>query len=80
MRKTACLACAITPPATGVDKHDNLPIGITDTLHMPQLIMVFTSFDDFILPLEKTLPNFFPKMFSFLCMKNYHLNPQTTYV
>ena len=38
---------------TGVDKTDNLPIGITETLHVPRLIMVFTSFDAVILPLEK---------------------------
>ena len=54
LRKTTCLVCAVTLPATGVDKTNNLPIGITETLHMPQLIMVFTSFDAFILPLEKT--------------------------
>ena len=53
MRKTTCLVCAVTPTATGVDMTDNLPIGITEPLHMPQLIMVFTSFDAFILPLEK---------------------------
>ena len=55
MRKTTCLVCDVPLPATGVDKTDNLSIGITETLHMPQLIMVFTSFDAFILPLEKTL-------------------------
>jgi hypothetical protein len=66
MRKTTCLVCAFTLPATGVDKNDNLSIGITETLHMTQLIMVFTSFDAFILPLEKklTLSNF-TEMFSF---------------
>jgi hypothetical protein len=32
---------AVTLPATGVDKTDNLPIHITETLHMPVLIMVF---------------------------------------
>ena len=53
MRKTTRLVCDITLPGTGVDKTDNLPIGITETLHMPRLIMVFTSFDAFILPLEK---------------------------
>ena len=37
-----------------VDKTDNLPIGITENLHLPRLIMVFTSFDAFILPLEKS--------------------------
>ena len=46
--------CAVTLPATGMDKTDNLPIGINETIHMPQLIMLFTSFDDFILPLENT--------------------------
>jgi hypothetical protein len=55
MRKTTCLVCAVALPATGVDKTDNLPIGITETLHMPRLIMVFTSFDAFILPLEKSV-------------------------
>ena len=54
MRKTTRLVCDVTLPATGVDKTDNLPIGITETLHMPRLIMVFTSFDAFILPLEKS--------------------------
>ena len=54
MRKTTCLVCAVTLPETGVDKTDNLPIGITETLHMPRFIMVFTSFDAFILPLEKS--------------------------
>ena len=53
MRKTACLVCDVTLPATGVDKTDNLPIGITENLHMPRRIMVFTSFDAVILPLEK---------------------------
>ena len=47
------LVCDVTLPATGVDQTDNLPISITETLHMPRLIMVFTSFDAFILPLEK---------------------------
>ena len=54
MSKTTCLVCDITLPATGVDKTDNLPIGITETLYMPQLIMVFTSFDAFIFLLEKS--------------------------
>ena len=54
IRKTTCLVCDVSLPATGVDKNDNLPIGITDTLHMPRLIMVFTSFEAFILPLEKS--------------------------
>ena len=45
--------CAVTLPATRVDKTDNLPIGISETLHMAQIIMFFTSFDVFILPLEK---------------------------
>ena len=54
MRKTTRLVCDVTLPATGVDKADNLPIGITEILHMPQLVMVFTSFDGFIVPLEKT--------------------------
>jgi hypothetical protein len=40
MRKTPRLVCDITLPATGADKTDNLPIGITETRHMPQLIMV----------------------------------------
>ena len=56
MRKTTSLVGAVTLPATGVDKTDNLPSGITEILHMPQLIMVFTSFDAFILPF-KTLSN-----------------------
>ena len=50
MRKTACLVCAVTLPATGVDKTANLPTGITETPHMPKLIMVVTSLDAFILP------------------------------
>ena len=54
MRKTTCLVCDVTLPATGVDKTDNLPIGITETLQIPRLIMVFTSFEAFILPLEKS--------------------------
>ena len=54
IRKTTGLVCDVMLPATGVDKTDNLPIGKTETLNMPQLIMVFTSFDAFILPLEKT--------------------------
>ena len=54
MRKITCLVCDVTLPATGLDETDNLPIGITETLHMPRLIMVFTSFDAFILPLEKS--------------------------
>ena len=56
MRKTTCLVCDATLPATGMDKTDNLPIGITETLHigLPRFIMVFTSFDAFILPLGKT--------------------------
>ena len=44
IRMTTSLVCDVTLPA-GVDKTDNLPIGITETLHMPQIIMVFTSFD-----------------------------------
>ena len=53
-RKTTRLVCDVTLPATGVEKTDNLPIGITETLHVPRFIylMVFTSFDAFILPLE----------------------------
>ena len=121
MRTTTRLVNDDTLPATGVDKTDYLPIGICETLHMPELIMVFTSFDAFILPLEKsgeveqrdrhvctgvpsavadvyhslqeqrravvhlsgftqnlTLSN--SSRFFFLCMKNYHLNPKTTYV
>ena len=54
MRKTTRLVCDVTLPATGVDKTDNLPIGITENLHMPRLIMVFTSFNDVILPVEKS--------------------------
>ncbi|CAL8255868.1 unnamed protein product [Arctogadus glacialis] len=54
LRKTTVLVCDVTLPATGVDKTVNLPIGITETLHMPRLIMVFTSFDAVILPLEKS--------------------------
>ena len=69
MRKTTCLVCAVTLPATDVDKTDNFPIAITETLLMPKFIMVFTSFDAFIVPLEKPY-------ISFPCMKNYHLNPQ----
>jgi hypothetical protein len=34
MRKTG-LVCDVMLPATGVDKTDNLPIGITETLHIP---------------------------------------------
>ena len=52
MRKTTRLVCDVTLPATGVDKTDNLPICISEILHMPRLIMVFPSFDAFILPLE----------------------------
>ena len=51
MRKTTRLVCDVTLPATGVDKTDNLPISITENLHMPRLIMFFTSV---ILPLEKS--------------------------
>ena len=40
MRKTTCLICDVKLSATGMDKIDNLPIGMTETLHMPQLIMV----------------------------------------
>ena len=58
MRQTTRLVSDVTLPATGVDKTDNLPcnlpIGITETLHMPRFIMVFTSFDAFIIPLEKS--------------------------
>ena len=54
MRKTTCLVCDVTLPATVLDKTDNLPIGITETLHMPRLKMAFTSFDAFILPSEKS--------------------------
>ena len=54
MRKTTCLVCAVMLPATGVDKTENLPIGITENLHMPRFIMVFTSFNSVILPLEKS--------------------------
>ena len=43
MRKTTRLVCDVTLPATGMDKTDNLPLDITETLHMPRLIMVFTS-------------------------------------
>ena len=39
MRKTTCLVCAVTLPATDLDKTNNLSIGITETLHVPQLIM-----------------------------------------
>ncbi|CAL8371697.1 unnamed protein product [Boreogadus saida] len=49
------LVCDVTLPATGLEKTDNLPIGITETLHVPRFIMVFTSFDAFILPLEKAV-------------------------
>ena len=49
MRKTTRLVCDVTLPATGVDKTD-----ITENLHMPRLIMVFTSFDAVILPVEKS--------------------------
>ncbi|CAL8350086.1 unnamed protein product [Boreogadus saida] len=54
-RKTTRLVCDVTLPATGVEKTDNLPIGITETLHVPRFIMVFTSFDAFILSLEKAV-------------------------
>ena len=53
MRKTTHLDCDVTLPATGVDEIDNPPIGITENLHMPRLIMFFTSFDAVILPFEK---------------------------
>ena len=49
-----CLVCDVTLPATGVDKSDNLTIGITETRHMPRLMMVFTSFDAVILHLENS--------------------------
>ena len=39
MRQTTCLICDVMLPVTGVDKNDNLSIGITETLHVPQLIM-----------------------------------------
>ena len=42
MRRTTCMCvyvCDVTLP--GVDKADNLPIGITETLHMPRIIMVY---------------------------------------
>ena len=54
MRKTSRLVCDVTLSATGVDKAYNLPIGITENLHMPRLVMIFTSFDAVILPLEKS--------------------------
>ena len=54
MRKTARLVCDVTLSATSVDMTNNLPIGMTETLHMPRLVMTFTSFDAFILPLEKS--------------------------
>ena len=54
MRKNACLLCAVTLPATGADKTDNLPIGITENRHMSRLIRVFPSFDYFFLPLKKS--------------------------
>ena len=54
LRKTTRLVCDVMLPATCVDKTDSLPIGITANLHMPRLIMVFTSFDAVILPLEKS--------------------------
>ena len=53
MRKTTRLVCDVTLPETGADKTVNLPIGITENRHMPRLIIVFTSFDAVILPLEK---------------------------
>ena len=53
-RKTTRLVCDVTLPATGVEKTDNLHIGLTETLHVPRFIVVFTSFDAFILPLEKS--------------------------
>ena len=31
------VSCDVTFPATGVDKTDHLTIGITETLHMPDL-------------------------------------------
>jgi hypothetical protein len=37
-----------------VDKTDNLPIVITENLHMARFIMVITSLDAVILPLEKS--------------------------
>ena len=54
MRMTTRLVCDVTLPETGVDKTDNLPIGITENIHMPRHIMVFTSFYAVILPLEKS--------------------------
>ena len=54
IRKPTCLVCAVTLPVTGGDKTNNLHTGITETLHMPWLIMVFTSFDAVILPLERS--------------------------
>ena len=54
-RKTTRLVCDVTLPATAVEKTDILPIGLTETLHMPRLIVVFTSFDAFILPMEKAV-------------------------
>ena len=35
--------CDVTLAATGVDKTDYLPIDISETLHMPRIIMVITS-------------------------------------
>ena len=34
-RKTTRLVCDVTLPATGVEKTDNLPIGITETARAP---------------------------------------------
>ena len=51
MRKTTRPVCDVTLPATGVAKTDNL---ITENLHVSRLMMVFTSFDAIILPLEKS--------------------------
>ena len=49
MRKNPRLLCDVTLPATGVDKTD-----ITENLHMPRLIVVFTSFYAFIVALKKS--------------------------
>ena len=41
MRKTTCLVWDVTLPATGVDKTNNLPIGITEALRMPRFIRLY---------------------------------------
>ena len=57
MRKTTRLVCDVTLPATGADKTDHLPIGITETLHIFHLFRSFYPMDlwKFYRPLGKKL-------------------------